>query len=216
MPEGKDERRISNILIPIASIIASAVVAIIIAAWNSAELQEQFRQSLARQDESNRIMNESLNTQLESLQKKSNIQVIVSPESGVLKVEQQTASWLVSDKNGTYFQEFQDTGYALSKLGLVRNSTATFSISIANVGSNIARIDHVVATIVPIEQNETLKILTLDREPIGQILAPDGQPHNFKYSFPVKEEYSPAGKIVFQIFYKSDKREYSYDYEYLG
>lgn len=216
MPESKDERRISNIVIPVASIIASALVSFAIATWNGAELQAQFEQSLTRQDESNRIMNQSLQAQLESLKKKSDIQVIITPIAGVFKLEQFTASSAISNDNGTVSQTFHGAGYSVTKLGLARNNTASFTISIANVGSNIARIDHIVATIVPTEQNDTLKILTLERKPIGQTLAPDGQPHDFSYSFLVKEEYAPEGQILFQVYYGSENKEYSFDYVYLG
>lgn len=217
MSESKDERRLSNIIIPIASIAVSALLSYGIAIWNTAELKSQFEQNIARQDESNRIMNDSLTAQLKSLEKKSHIQIIVSPSKGVLKEHEESVSWITSNSNGTLSQTFQDARYAVNRLGFVENTTASFEVTIANVGSNIARIDHIVATIAPIEQNNTLPIVTLQRMPIGLNLAPDGQPHEFTYSFPIKEEYGPSGRIIFQVFYDDlEPREYSFDYEYIA
>jgi hypothetical protein len=206
---------LTMVVIPIITAIASIAATLYVASMDDARLQSQFEQSLARQDERNRIMNETLTATLERLQKKSYIQVIVDPSAGFLPFEEKSLSWVVSNNNGTVTQTFQDTDQTVTKLGLVRNQTVSFSVVIANVGSNIARIDHITATVVPDERNDTLKVLSQEDMPIKQNLAPNGQPLEFTYSFNVTEDFVPSGQIIFSIYHDSDKRDYpAFTYEY--
>jgi hypothetical protein len=213
--KGKHERRMSNIVIPVASVAISAVISVVIASWANAEVRSQFEQTLAAQEESNQIMRESLLAQLASLEKKSFISVIIKPVDGIRQLTQVSATTLQGG-NGT--NEVQSIGYNVTKLGLVGNRTASFSIEVANVGSNIAWIDHIVATIAPLEQGDTLPIYTLERKPIEMTLSPDGLSYKFIYSFPVKPNFAPSGQIIFQVYLESENKsynkEYSFEYDY--
>lgn len=204
----KRERFLTMVIIPSISIIVATLTTLYVTSMDSAELRAQFEAGLQRQDEQNRIMNQTLTATLENLQKKSNIQVIVDPLSGMYEINSYSNSVATSENNGTVSQTYQGGDQKLDGVVLIKNRTATFSVVIANVGSNIARIDHISATVVPIEQNNTLGIFAQPDLVVKQNLSPSGQPMEFTYSFLVTDKFAPSGQIFFQIYHDSDKRDY--------